>query len=404
MDGPPLLLRRLAACLSSGDVDAAAALFSPQGHITLHDGDHPVGRVHPGEGLAAVVHAFSDIGYAAVLHHAGSAWQEDGVLTGVHRSAFLGAPPTGRRVYLNVHLRADVGDDGLLVDLFVTTSQASLRHQLQGGGDAQAVADGLTAEVRHRMRTARPVVEGRPDPAADASAGEVVAQDNAEMGVAHAQKPQGGRPAAKVLGAAVLLVLLLAAVASRVLPAVGGDESSPELPPVVSSPGTVQSMPTTDPTAQSVSATTTASPAASPSSPSAGSAVIVLPTGPPQVQPGRQVVLPSDVLFGLDSAQLSPETQNALSDLAQQIKTAHITGQIQVNGYTDNLGSAAHGLDLSRQRALAVAQALQAALGASPVTLLPQGFGDADPIADNGTEQGRARNRRVTIVLPTTTG
>jgi len=114
-------------------------------------------------------------------------------------------------------------------------------------------------------------------------------------------------------------------------------------------------------------------------------------------------VLPSDVLFGFDSAQLSPETQNTLTDLAQQIRAAHVTGQIQVNGCTDNLGSSAHGLELSGHRALAVAQALQAALSDSAVTLLPQGFGDADPIADNATEQGRTRNRRVTIVLPVTT-
>jgi hypothetical protein len=62
----------------------------------------------------------------------------------------------GRRVYLNVHVSAHVADDGLLADLVVGTSLASLRHQLQGGGDAVAVADGLTAEVRHRMWSPRP--------------------------------------------------------------------------------------------------------------------------------------------------------------------------------------------------------------------------------------------------------
>jgi len=55
----------------------------------------------------------------------------------------------------------------------------------------------------------------------------------------------------------------------------------------------------------------------------------------------------------------------------------------------------------ARARALAVAEALQPALAGLSVTLQPQGFGDADPVASNATADGRARNRRVTIVLPT---
>jgi Outer membrane protein and related peptidoglycan-associated (lipo)proteins len=124
------------------------------------------------------------------------------------------------------------------------------------------------------------------------------------------------------------------------------------------------------------------------------------PTAVPHVQAGRQVVLASDVLFALNSSALTPEAQKAVTTLADQIRAAGVTGTIQVNGYTDNLGSIAYDLNLSRARALAVAQVLQAGLAGQPVTLTPQGFGQANPVAPNTTDANRARNRRVTIVLP----
>jgi outer membrane protein OmpA-like peptidoglycan-associated protein len=71
-----------------------------------------------------------------------------------------------------------------------------------------------------------------------------------------------------------------------------------------------------------------------------------------------------------------------------------------VNGYTDNLGSAAYGRTLSLRRAEAVAAALRPRLSGVPVTLQPRGFGEADPVASNATEAGRQLNRRVTIELP----
>ena len=79
-----------------------------------------------------------------------------------------------------------------------------------------------------------------------------------------------------------------------------------------------------------------------------------------------------------------------------------MSGTIQVNGYTDNVGGVGYDTTLSRSRALAVARVLQSALVGRNVILVPQGFGDINPIAPNTSEPGRARNRRVTIVLPVT--
>jgi outer membrane protein OmpA-like peptidoglycan-associated protein len=86
--------------------------------------------------------------------------------------------------------------------------------------------------------------------------------------------------------------------------------------------------------------------------------------------------------------------------IAKQVRSSVVTGTIQINGYTDNSGTVAYDRALSRSRALAVARVLQRGLVGRPVTLVPQGFGQSNPVAPNTSDASRARNRRVTIVLP----
>ena len=77
---------------------------------------------------------------------------------------------------------------------------------------------------------------------------------------------------------------------------------------------------------------------------------------------------------------------------------------IQINGYTDAIGSERDNLQLSQARAAAVATTLQLEFAKLNVTaavrLVPQGFGESDPVAPNTNADGRERNRRVTVVLP----
>ena len=120
----------------------------------------------------------------------------------------------------------------------------------------------------------------------------------------------------------------------------------------------------------------------------------------PHVQSGKQVVLNSDVLFALGSAALTSGATGTLTRFAKSLPSTGVPETIQINGYTDSLGTIDYDSVLSRSRALAVARVLQAALVGTRVTLVPQGFGQANPIAPNTSEAGRARNRRVTIVLP----
>jgi len=124
------------------------------------------------------------------------------------------------------------------------------------------------------------------------------------------------------------------------------------------------------------------------------------PMTAPHVQAGKQVILNSDVLFGSDSAALTPAATAAVVRLAQQLLKTTLSGTIQINGYTDNVGVVSYDSALSRSRALAVAHVLQNVLVGRNLTLIPQGFGSSNPIAPNTNEAGRARNRRVAIVLP----
>ena len=70
--------------------------------------------------------------------------------------------------------------------------------------------------------------------------------------------------------------------------------------------------------------------------------------------------------------------------------------KIQINGYTDNIGTPADNLKLSTGRALAVVNYLLYK-GVRKERLSYKGFGEADPIATNETEQGRAMNRRTEL-------
>jgi outer membrane protein OmpA-like peptidoglycan-associated protein len=151
-----------------------------------------------------------------------------------------------------------------------------------------------------------------------------------------------------------------------------------------------------------ISTTPNASPTPTPT-PSASPSVAVTPTAQPST-PVRahkpNVTLKSDLAFGFDSASLSTAAQHAIAQVAYQVRRAHLVGTIYVDGYTDNLGSAAYGKVLSQERADAVASYLRSHLGNADVTVVPVGHGEAHPIASNATTAGQEQNRRVTITLP----
>ncbi|CAL9568328.1 Peptidoglycan-associated lipoprotein [Streptomyces sp. enrichment culture] len=111
--------------------------------------------------------------------------------------------------------------------------------------------------------------------------------------------------------------------------------------------------------------------------------------------------LQAEVLFGKDSAKLSAQAKSRIATIAEEIKAQNAT-RIRVFGFTDNLGSSAHGDVLSRQRANAVHGVLEQELNDSDITYEVRGYGEQYPIADNSTEAGRKKNRRVEISFPRT--
>jgi OOP family OmpA-OmpF porin len=100
--------------------------------------------------------------------------------------------------------------------------------------------------------------------------------------------------------------------------------------------------------------------------------------------------------FDTDNAVIRPDAMPAIAEITKLLKKDPAL-QLSVQGHTDNSGNAWHNKALSQQRADAVVASLSAA-GIDKGRLKAQGLGAEQPIADNGQEQGRARNRRVELV------
>ncbi|QDQ13423.1 OmpA family protein [Streptomyces spectabilis] len=108
--------------------------------------------------------------------------------------------------------------------------------------------------------------------------------------------------------------------------------------------------------------------------------------------------LQAEVLFPKDSAKLNPEADARIEAIADEAKAQKAT-DVRVFGFTDDLGSYAHGKKLSKDRAEAVHDRLATFLGPQ-VTYSVRGYSEDYPIADNGSEEGRTKNRRVEVSFP----
>ncbi|WP_225837271.1 OmpA family protein [Streptomyces sp. NK08204] len=111
--------------------------------------------------------------------------------------------------------------------------------------------------------------------------------------------------------------------------------------------------------------------------------------------------LQAEVLFGKNSAGLGADAKARIGAIAEEIRKQNAT-QVRVFGFTDDLGSATHGDLLSRQRANAVQAVLDQDLNDPDITFEVRGYGEQYPIADNSTEEGRKKNRRVEVSFPRT--
>ena len=103
--------------------------------------------------------------------------------------------------------------------------------------------------------------------------------------------------------------------------------------------------------------------------------------------------------FDSNSATLRAESTEQLANIAQILK-AYPTLHIMIGGFTDNTGDAAANLQLSQARANSVMQELTK-MAIDVNRLEARGYGETSPVADNSTEAGRLRNRRVALRITT---
>ena len=103
------------------------------------------------------------------------------------------------------------------------------------------------------------------------------------------------------------------------------------------------------------------------------------------------------ITFETDSATLRPQSREQLANVAAILK-AYPPVRIKIGGYTDNSGDAAANVRLSQARAETVMHELRT-MGVTASRLEAEGYGQAHPIADNATPEGRAANRRVALRL-----
>ncbi len=110
------------------------------------------------------------------------------------------------------------------------------------------------------------------------------------------------------------------------------------------------------------------------------------------------IILSSDVLFETGSDELSTDAEEILQQVATEIDDAS-SNTVNIAGHADNTGSESINLPLSRDRAEAVESSLSELITRDRISFEVEGYGSSEPIASNDTEEGRERNRRVSVTF-----
>jgi outer membrane protein OmpA-like peptidoglycan-associated protein len=112
-----------------------------------------------------------------------------------------------------------------------------------------------------------------------------------------------------------------------------------------------------------------------------------------------EVVLSDDsVKFPVNQYELSPEARARLEELAERLKTENRDVYLEIQGFTDGRGSPLYNEWLGQERAEAVRRFLHKQ-GVALNRMATISYGAEEPVASNDTPEGRAQNRRVTIVI-----
>ncbi len=116
-----------------------------------------------------------------------------------------------------------------------------------------------------------------------------------------------------------------------------------------------------------------------------------------------QLTLDSGVIFGFNQSLLTTAARTKLDEVIAQIQS-YPSAKITVAGHTDNQGANDYNMRLSLQRAQAVSDYISRHLSRSRAAIEAIGYGEKSPIADNDSESGRQKNRRVEIIVMPVSG
>jgi outer membrane protein OmpA-like peptidoglycan-associated protein len=118
---------------------------------------------------------------------------------------------------------------------------------------------------------------------------------------------------------------------------------------------------------------------------------------PPPIPKGTKIAEIPGPNFDFNKASLTPAGRTKVTDAARVLKD-HPNLTVAIEGFTDSVGSDEYNMRLSERRATTMTNHLVED-GISRSRLHPKGYGESRPVADNSTAEGRARNRRVEIVV-----
>jgi outer membrane protein OmpA-like peptidoglycan-associated protein len=105
-----------------------------------------------------------------------------------------------------------------------------------------------------------------------------------------------------------------------------------------------------------------------------------------------------EVLFAFNSDELTPEARQTLTELGKALTSDDLKRYcFVVEGHTDNVGSDQYNQALSERRARSATRFLATSFTIDPARLVVTGYGKTHPIADNNTDEGRQKNRRVQV-------
>ena len=116
-----------------------------------------------------------------------------------------------------------------------------------------------------------------------------------------------------------------------------------------------------------------------------------------EVQQDR-ILIKEKIQFAFNAAEILPASDGVLGEVASAIKEHGEIKKVGIYGHTDSDGEPGYNQDLSQRRAAAVVAWLKAH-GVDAKRLQAKGFGEAQPVADNNTNEGKEKNRRVEFLI-----